>query len=70
MRTAIHKKMKNYLTDHGLQQKFVAATMNISESRLSYMLNGGRRITIDDFFRFCETVGADPKTMYYEDLMS
>lgn len=64
MKRPTHELMKAYLLDRNLQQKAVAADMHISESRLSYMLNGGRRVTVDDFFRFCAAVGADPAALY------
>ena len=64
MKRPVHEAMKAYIRENNLLQKDIAAGMNISESRLCYMLNGGRRITVDDFFCFCRVVSADPKQLY------
>ena len=64
MKRPVNEAMKAYISDNNLLQKDISAYMHISESRLSYMLNGGRRITVDDFFDFCRAVSADPQQLY------
>lgn len=69
MKRPVNEAMKAYIRDNNLLQKDVAADMHISESRLCYMLNGGRRITVDEFFSFCRAVSADPKKLYDAEVM-
>lgn len=69
MRRPVNEAMKAYISDHNLLQKDIAADMHISESRLSYMLNGGRRITVDEFFDFCRVTSADPRKLYDAEVM-
>ena len=60
----MHKKMQTYVKTNNLSQRAIAANMKISESRLSSMLNGNRRITVEDFFDFCNAIAVDPKRFY------
>ena len=41
--TSVSERVKAYVVEKELSQKLIAKNMNISESRLSLMLNGKRR---------------------------
>lgn len=60
MRIPIYKKMNEYVVENDLSRKAIAANMSISESRLSLMLNGKRRVTAEDYFDFCAAVAVNP----------
>ena len=60
----MHERVKNYITERGLSQKLIAANMNITESRLSLILNGKRRMTVDDYEMICRAMAVDPARFY------
>lgn len=60
MQGPICQRMNAYVTMNGLSRKAIAANMNISESRLSLMLNGKRRLTVEDYINFCAAVAVPP----------
>jgi plasmid maintenance system antidote protein VapI len=60
MRIPVYKKMNDYVTENQLSRKAIAINMKISESRLSLMLNGKRRVTAEDYFDFCAAVAVSP----------
>lgn len=64
MKTPMYTKMRDLVRANGMEQRALARKMGISEGRLSLMLNGKRRISVDDFLDFCEAVGVEPKTLY------
>lgn len=66
VRIPMHEKMREYVTANHLSRKIIAANMEISESRLSLMLNGKRRVTVDDYMDFCQAIAIDPRK-FYED---
>ena len=45
----MHERVKRYIGDRGLSQKIIASNMGIPESKLSLILNGKRRMTVDDY---------------------
>lgn len=57
----MYKKLRDYIAENDLQQKTIALNAGISESRLSYMLSGKRKLTVDDFIVICAAMGASPK---------
>lgn len=59
-RTPIWEGIKDYVTEKKLSQKQIAENMNISESRLSLMLNGKRRMTVDDYLGICKAIAVQP----------
>jgi len=63
-RTPMYEKIRGYVTANNLSRKVIAANMGISESRLSLMLNGKRRITVEDYMDFCQAIAVDPCKFY------
>lgn len=61
MTIPIYQKMRQFVKDNCLQQHVIASSMNISEAKLSKMLNGTRPITIEAYFDFCTAVAVDPR---------
>lgn len=60
MQATVHERMLDYVTTNGLSRKAIAANMGISESRLSLLLNGKRKLTVDDYVNFCAAVAVTP----------
>lgn len=64
VKTPMFEKIRSYVTINNLSRKVIAANMGISESRLSLMLNGKRRITVEDYMDFCQAIAVDPRKFY------
>lgn len=64
VRIPMYERMRTYVTMNNLSRKVIAANMGISESRLSLMLNGKRRITVEEYMDFCQAIAVDPRKFY------
>ena len=62
----MHKRIKSYIDDRQLSQKIIAANMGIQESKLSLILNGKRRMSVDDYESICRAMAVDPARFYQE----
>lgn len=52
-------KLRDYIEDHGIKQKFISKTTNIPEPRLSLILNGKRKCEVGEYASICNAIGAD-----------
>ena len=52
----IGKNIKNYLEANGISQTFLSDNTEIPNNTLSNMLNGKRRIMVEEYFRICEVL--------------
>lgn len=59
-RTPICERVREYIIEKNLSQKIIAENMNISESRVSLMLTGKRRMTVDDYIAICKAISVPP----------
>ena len=59
-RKAIVENIKDYVTEKKLSQKQIAENMDITEPRLSLMLNGKRKMTVDDYLSLCKAIAVPP----------
>lgn len=50
------RNIKNYLDRHGIRQKFISEKTGISENTLSAMLNGNRRIEVNEYISICKAL--------------
>ena len=57
----VYQKVKQYLKDHGIQQRFVADKCNISQSTFNAMLNGKRTMYAEDLRLICLTLNVSPE---------
>lgn len=53
---SVGKVIKNYLKSNGISQTFVCSKINISNTIFNNMLNGKRKINIDEYERICEAL--------------
>ena len=65
-RTPIYVRMKAYIDEKGISQKLMAENMDTTESRVSLLLNGKRKMTVDDYVRACKAI-AVPPTKFLEE---
>ena len=57
---SIVENIKDYVTEKKLSQKQIAENMDITEPRLSLMLNGKRKMTVDDYLSLCKAIAVPP----------
>ena len=50
------RNIKNYLDRHGIRQKFLSEKTEIPENALSAMLNGNRRIEVNEYISICKAL--------------
>lgn len=55
----IRKKIKEYLKENGIKQSFVARELSLSDSALSEMLGGKRKMTVEEYFSICKALNVD-----------
>ena len=60
----MHQRVKRYIEERNLSQKLIAANMKIPESKLSLILNGKRRMTVDDYESICRAMAVEPARFY------
>lgn len=57
---AIYDKMRDYVVRNDLSQRVIALNMGITESQVSLLLNGKRRLTVEDYLNFCRAISVSP----------
>ena len=56
----VHEKLRDYVVEQNIKQKVMAENMDISESRLSMMLSGRRKMTVEDYVSACKAIAVSP----------
>jgi len=59
-RTPIYARLRSYVDEKGISQKIMAENMHTSESKVSMMLNGKRKMTVDDYICACKAIAVSP----------
>lgn len=57
-----NEKLKKYLEEHGISQAFLAKKLGFSNTRMSMMINGKRKMTADDLFKICIILNVSPES--------
>lgn len=60
-RNPMHVRLKSFIRDNGLSQRVIAMNMGITEARLSLILNGNRKMTVDDYLSICTAMAVSPQ---------
>lgn len=60
MEKPVYEAMREYVVANDLSQKVIAINMKITESQVSLLLNGKRRLTVDDYLDFCRAISVSP----------
>lgn len=65
MSQAMYLNLRDYIDrSPSLSRKAVAMDAGLSESTLSRMLSGKRRITVDEYERLCRAMRVEPARFY------
>ena len=56
----ICERVREYIVGKNLSQKIIAENMKTSESRVSLMLTGKRRMTVDDYLAIFKAIAVSP----------
>jgi plasmid maintenance system antidote protein VapI len=56
----VYLAMREYVTTNDLSQKVIAMNMGITEAQISLLLNGKRRLTVEDYLSFCRAISVSP----------
>ena len=60
----IYQKIHNYVACYNLCQKTIAMEAGMTQAKLSQLLHGKRRLTMDDYVRICAAIGRDPRFFF------
>ena len=60
MEKPVYETMREYVVANDLSQKVIAINMGITESQVSLLLNGKRRLTVEDYLCFCRAISVSP----------
>lgn len=64
MQTMVHERVCAAVKKSGFKQKFIAEHIGVSEQTFVAMLNGTRKISVDEFFGLCGILGKTPDELY------
>ena len=60
MEKPIFEAMREYVNANDLSQKVIALNMGCSESQVSLILSGKRRLLLDEYLSFCRAIAVSP----------
>ena len=55
----VYSSLKKYLDDNGLKYSYVSKESGIKLNALSLILNGKRKITVEEYFTICAVLKVD-----------
>ncbi len=58
----VGQRIKSYLIENGIKQTFLSEKTGISNSILSLMLSGARKIDVMEYFQICKALKVDMQT--------
>ena len=58
----VGKRIKTYLSEHGIMQKFLVEKADIPSSVLTQILSGNRKIEVLEYCRICKALNVDFET--------
>ncbi len=59
---SVGKKIKLYLVENGISQKWLSEKTNIALPKLNASLNGERKISVDEFANILNALNVDANT--------
>lgn len=62
-----YERIKQYLEDNGIKQKYIAEKTGIQENKLSLTLNGQRIMTADELIKIIYVLNLDANKFVYGD---
>ena len=64
MTEPIYQKVRRYMDEQGCCRKQVALNMRISERKLSLILSGKRRLTVEEYLQLCKALALPPTKFF------
>lgn len=58
--------IKKIIEERGYKYKAIAGRIGVSEQIFSSIMTGRRKMSTDEFFKFCELMDIDPSSLYKE----
>ena len=59
----MYKRVHAYVSDHDVLQAELAEALNTSQQRISLLLTGGTRLTVDDLEKMMDYLGVSWETL-------
>lgn len=60
----MHERLREYVIRHSISQKALALDTRMTQAKLSQLLNGKRRLTVEDYQRICCALHIDPRFFF------
>ena len=60
----MYARLCRYISQNGVSRKLIAVNCGVSQSQLSLLLSGKRRLTVDCYERLCRAMAVDPRKFY------
>ena len=60
----MYKKVHAYVTDHNILQNDIARELNTSPQKISFILNGKRKLKVDDLEKIMDFLNVTWDTLY------
>lgn len=60
----IAEKLSNYIQEKGIKQKYICEKTGISKQSISCLLNGKRKLTIDEYALICTALELPPEYFF------
>ena len=55
----VGQRIKTYLSENGIMQKFLVEKADIPSSVLTQILSGNRKIEVSEYYRICKALKVD-----------
>ncbi len=59
----VYQKLNNWIESHGIKKEFIAEKTGISSNKLSPILNGKRKLEIEEFILILGALNIDANTI-------
>lgn len=56
----VQSRIARYLEEHGIKQRWLAEKLGMTDNQISAILNGKRKMSVDEFARICTAIGKTP----------
>lgn len=60
----VAKRLKAYITEHGLKQTYIAEQSGIDANTLNAVLNGNIRLSVERLEAICKVLKVSPKIFF------
>lgn len=62
----VGERIKEYIQERGIMQRFLAEKAGIDDSKMSKILNGARDIGLIEYYKVCQALGVPMETFVKE----